>query len=424
MEDFLDPIGWSVEDFLERMSGGWLFGYIEALRRQGITSTLIIFTRRGDLATHATHAATGARVRIVRAPASYRAMRRLFRSPYHWLDGEGRVEVALPPPLRPVYAALRDRLPYLATPAATVAAIVREEGCEAILCQEYEEPRFDAAVEAGRLANVPVFATFQGAVARRSRLEEGRRPGAIARASGFVIGSSREAARMRARYQVSEAKVAPLFNPLDERSWFPEPLAATRPSLGITHGAVLVAWHGRIAIRQKGLDVLLEGWRGVRGAARPPAPHLLLVGSGEDRERFADGLAALGGDDVTWVRHYLADRAAMRRYLSAADLYVFPSRHEGFPVAPVEAMACGLPVVATDVEGIADIAPRGEDDGVVVVPAGDAAALAAAIVRVAGDRALRERLARCAVGRAREAFGMDVVGRRLAGFLRGAGATR
>jgi glycosyltransferase involved in cell wall biosynthesis len=58
----------------------------------------------------------------------------------------------------------------------------------------------------------------------------------------------------------------------------------------------------------------------------------------------------------------------MRQYLSVADVYVFPSRHEGFPVAPLEAMACGLPIVAAYAPGICDILSEGEESGGLVVP--------------------------------------------------------
>jgi starch synthase len=110
----------------------------------------------------------------------------------------------------------------------------------------------------------------------------------------------------------------------------------------------------------------------------------------------------------------------MRRYLSAADAGVFSSRHEGFPVAPLEAMACGLPLVAVDAEGIVDAAPHGEDDGVVIVPREDPAALAGAMTRVASDRALRARLAARARERITSAFSIETVGAQLAAFLRGA----
>ena len=112
---------------------------------------------------------------------------------------------------------------------------------------------------------------------------------------------------------------------------------------------------------RKGLDLLLT--RGSRSCERDRGVRfgLLLIGAGEDAGRATRARSRSAGS-TTWILdEWVNNRARIAELLSAGDLYVFPSRHEGFPVAPVEAMACGLPVVATDVHGIPDIFARGED---------------------------------------------------------------
>ena len=75
----------------------------------------------------------------------------------------------------------------------------------------------------------------------------------------------------------------------------------------------------------------------------------------------------------------------MSSLLSAADVYAFPSRHEGFPVSLVEALGCGLPVVASDATGVEDIlGPPGGRPGT-IVPRDDRAALADAIADLLAD---------------------------------------
>ena len=113
----------------------------------------------------------------------------------------------------------------------------------------------------------------------------------------------------------------------------------------------------------------------------------------------------------------MRDRAVVRRHLAAADVYAFTSRREGFPVAPVEAMACALPVVAVEVQGIGDILEGGEAAGGVVVPQGDAAAVAAQLGRVLDDPALAASLGRRALARAERAFLPERVGAQLRDFL-------
>ena len=117
----------------------------------------------------------------------------------------------------------------------------------------------------------------------------------------------------------------------------------------------MAVWHGRVALHNKGLDVLAAAWEDVC-RERPGSDLLLLiVGTGKDRDELERLIARRALRGIRWVDEYVLDRGAMRRFLSAADVYAFPSRHEGLAVAPVEAMACGIPVVAADAQGVPDI---------------------------------------------------------------------
>jgi starch synthase len=145
--------------------------------------------------------------------------------------------------------------------------------------------------------------------------------------------------------------------------------------------------------------------------------RLLLVGQGQDAQELHRRISTLQLGNVIWLREFVHDRIAIRRYLSAADVYVFPSRHEGFPVAPIEAMACGLPVIAAAAQGIPDILEDGEASGGLVVPCDDAAAMALALGRVLDDEAWGRELGRRARKRIEASFPLDRVGRQLREFL-------
>lgn len=100
-----------------------------------------------------------------------------------------------------------------------------------------------------------------------------------------------------------------------------------------------------------------------------------------------------GGDGVRVHRDLSPNSDALRRLYAEADLFVFPSRGDCTPVATIEAMACGLPIVATDVGALAEQVLEGQNG--LIVPIDDAAALGRAIASVA---AAPER--RLAMGRA------------------------
>ena len=98
----------------------------------------------------------------------------------------------------------------------------------------------------------------------------------------------------------------------------------------------------------------------------------------------------------------LGERADVPELLAAADVFVLSSASEGAPLSILEAMAAGLPVVASNVGGIAELV----EDGVtgLLVPPADPVRLAQALARVLDDRDLRQRLGTAGRARARERF--------------------
>ena len=418
VEDFLDGIGVSLGEFSSSMTGGWLFGYIDALKLQGIRTTIVCFSERVMNTTRSVHEPTGAELVILRAPAAYRVIRRSMSDPYgcsmHAMFG------ARNGPSRHYWRVAHHLAPYLATPLVALAREIHRARCSAILCQEYESPRFDAAVMVGRLLRIPVFGAFQGGTWHRNGLETRVRPHSIRRSAGLVIGAAVEAERVKTRYGVPTGKVWRIFNPIDLSDWQPIARHDIRRDLGIGSTTRVAIWHGRVDIRRKGLDVLLEAWRGVY-TTRPDRDILLMiVGSGADAEAFDALIRTTGVTRVRWIRNYVLSKADICRYLSAADVYVFPSRHEGFPVAPLEAMACGLPVVAASALGVSDILGDSDTEacGGVVVPIGDPIPLAAALGRLLDDEILSRKLGMRARARVEAAFALPKVGAQLAVLLR------
>ena len=158
--------------------------------------------------------------------------------------------------------------------------------------------------------------------------------------------------------------------------------AAVRARHEIPADALVVGFIGRL-VCDKGLRELVEAWPQVRAAC--PAAHLLVVGPEEPHDPLPagtrDALFQLAGVHVHGVDWDTP------RLLGAMDLVVLPTYREGFPVVLLEAAAMGRPVVATRVAGCIDAV----DDGVTgaLVPAGDASALAAAMIRYLQDPALR-----------------------------------
>jgi glycosyltransferase involved in cell wall biosynthesis len=396
IEEFLNPVGLNLDDFLTKMTGGWLFGYVLALQSQGWRPIIVCASEAVDRLTRREHAGTGAPVWVAPGKRSGRG------------GPTGR------------YPSLQYMEQWLKSPGRDFAAVLAGERCTALLVQEYEYFRFDLLSLLVRRRRCPIYATFQGGDVTISAIERFVRPWPLRLCSGLIVASARERARLANAYPRAHLRIADVPNPLDANEWRPEDRARVRAELGLPEHAFIVINHGRTEIKRKGLDVLVEAW--ARFSASRPDAHAILIGSGQDHAAFGRMLAERAPDRLSWISDYVTDRPQMRRWLSAADVYLITSRTEGMPVAPLEAMACGLPVISSDAHGLPDIFAAGEQHGGIVTPREDVAGVVTALERLAGDPGLRSRLGIAARKRVEERFSIPAVGAALAEFMRETGA--
>lgn len=198
-----------------------------------------------------------------------------------------------------------------------------------------------------------------------------------------VVAVSRPIARTLSGSGVPEARIELVPNAwADDVDFLSRPEA--RRILGIEGDGPVVGWIGRL-IGAKGADVFL------RALARVPDVSASIVGEGPERETLAGLVSELGLASRVRLHGEVAGAARLMR---AFDAFALSSRTEGTPIVLLEAVAAGLPVVATAVGGVPDV--LGED-GALVVPPDDPDAFARALARTlsdpgaAGERALRAR---------------------------------
>jgi glycosyltransferase involved in cell wall biosynthesis len=135
-------------------------------------------------------------------------------------------------------------------------------------------------------------------------------------------------------------------------------------------GRLRLAWAGRLA-DGKGLDTLIESISG-----STPASQLNVIGDGPDRDRLVALAASLGVSAKVRWHGYVSDRPTYLELLATADVFVYPSPAEGFPKVVIDAMAVGLPVVASPAGALAALVSA---DLFEPVGAGDPAALRATL---------------------------------------------
>lgn len=215
----------------------------------------------------------------------------------------------------------------------------------------------------------------------------------------IVVTGERLRENLHRQFGTDLSRVTSVPTGIDLARFRPRERAQARAAKGVDDGT----WIGVVAALRnwKGHTYLLDALAMLAGhAARP---RLLVIGDGPQRanlERRARDMAL--ADRVRFVG-FQSDPEA---WLAALDVFVLPSYgDEGVSQAAMQAMACALPVVVTDVGGMRDAVTH-EETGL-MVPARDANALAAAIARVLDDPALARRLADAACAKAQRDFALS-----------------
>lgn len=218
-----------------------------------------------------------------------------------------------------------------------------------------------------------------------------------ARASHFELYQNAEDHRTLRR-AVSARRSRVVGNGVDLTRFTPDPAgrAQVRRELGVGNDQLLVGGVGR-RVAEKGIVEFAAAARTLAGKAR-------FVWIGPDDPDKPDALRA----DEKGVE-FLGERADMPSVYSALDVFVLPSHREGFSRSGMEAAACGVPSVLSDIRGCREIGTHERE--VILTPAHDAGALTAAIERLLLDEPLRARLSRSARERALTEFDQRAVAR-------------
>ncbi len=183
-------------------------------------------------------------------------------------------------------------------------------------------------------------------------------------------------------------------------------VALPPPRSGDALAALRLPGHAIVACVAR-LDPVKDLGTLLTAIASLPRAQLILVGDGPDRAALEARARELG---IASRTNFLGFRADVNELLGAADVFALSSLTEGMSIAALEAMAAGLPVVATRVGGTPDVV----EDGVtgILVPARDPGALAAALGPLLDDPARREALGGAGRERVRARFSLEATARR------------
>jgi glycosyltransferase involved in cell wall biosynthesis len=226
--------------------------------------------------------------------------------------------------------------------------------------------------------------------ARRARTNWVACSGAVARSAQALLG---------ARVERTEVIYNPVGLPSIEAA--PGEGEAARARLGIPPRAFLYLMVGRMDAA-KAHGIALEAFQSV--AAEQPDAYFVLIGRGTLRNSLIARAAAAGLAERV---RFIESVESIAAYLAAADAFLFPSLLEGLPVAVLEAMATGLPVIVSDIDPHVEVVEDGRTG--LIVPRGAPAPMAEAMRRLHGDPELRRALGAAARVEADGRFSTRVV---------------
>ena len=216
-------------------------------------------------------------------------------------------------------------------------------------------------------------------------------------ADRIIAFTPEEAEALVTLYGADSSHIEIVPGGVDPEVFRPGDKASARARTGLGSDDQIILSVGRLD-PFKGLEILVRAFAAIEG----PRARLLVVGGGpadQEAGRLQAVVESLGiGNRVQWQAAVPQSRLA--DYFRAADIYVMPSHHESFGLAALEAMACGTPVVATEVGGLKELVQDGRTGR--LVPSNRPEELTRALAELLGDAALRTRLGLAARERARQ----------------------
>jgi glycosyltransferase involved in cell wall biosynthesis len=215
-----------------------------------------------------------------------------------------------------------------------------------------------------------------------------------------VACSQASAARMRQTQGLPAAKLVVVPNGVALPQVSASERRAARRAAAIPEDALMVVGVGQL-IPRKSFHLLVEAIGRISSQADQRI-ECILLGEGPERRRLEE--TARRHDVSLHLPGFVESPAHL---VAAADISVLPSLAEGMPLVVLEAMALGVPTIATNVAGTPEVI----DDGVsgLLVPPNNVAAIAAALLRLAQDAALRQRLARAGQERTHARFSLEAM---------------
>ncbi len=241
----------------------------------------------------------------------------------------------------------------------------------------------------------------------------------LARADRVVVATLAEQTQLRFLYKASDRKLEVIPPGVDTSHFYPIPADEAKQFLGLKPGNRMVLFVGRIE-PLKGVDTLIRAMACLKLKDRARPEHLAIIGGDPDvdPQKMTAEMARLQklSDDLCMSKMvvFLGKRGqdTLPYYYSAAEVLVMPSHYESFGMVALEAMACGTPVIASDIGGLGFLVQDGETG--FTIPDGEPDTMCEKLSLLLSDRELRTRMGQRAAEVA-QTYSWDKIARQIIG---------
>lgn len=341
-EDFYPRYGVSQQEFASCWSNSGNHAYLKLIREDIGDVIWYPFSLAPEVGP-TTHQRVGCEVKFLRSSVMHRALWKCFygsQSSWRW---------------QKYYRFYEPLASYSGLLSTSLYRALRRSRPDCLFVQDYATGKFDVLCAIARLMRIPIVAYHAGSAPERY-VGKSIKPWSL-RQSTIITSSRREQRMLAERYRIAPDRLNVVLTPIDVARFAPRDRQRAIEQAGLPVGRRYILFMGRLDDRVKRVSSIISAFAGMQ--SQHPDVDLLIAGDGPDAEslrRLSESrcrervqmLGWIGGDD------------ARANLYNAAEFLVLSSRSEGFPTVIGESMACGTPVLATDVGGVSELVNEGQ----------------------------------------------------------------
>lgn len=341
-EDFYPHYGITQEAFATRWVGSGNHLFLRLVQKD-IGDVVWYELSLAPEFNEAVHEKVGCHVRMLRSSWLHRCLWRAFyqsKSSWRWQR------------FYRIYAVLAS---YLALLSCPLLRTLLQERPDAIFTQEYATGRFDVLLLLSRLLGVPLIAYHAGS---RPDYYLGRsvKRFTIPHANSLIASSRKEFEMLAKEFHVPFDCLQIILTPIDLEVFHSIDRTGACQALEVDPSLRYLLFVGRLEDRIKRISALIKAF--AKLCPRYPRVVLIIVGEGQDSQALHNLASEYCPNRVNFLG-WITEQTKIVSLYNLADCLFLPSRSEGFPNVVGEAMACGTPVVGSDVGGVAELVVPG-----------------------------------------------------------------